>query len=230
MNARDPGRLDRLLACLQAALGHELPNRLVALQGLLRAVEADAGDRLDSEQREFLGRAAGVARRTHLLVEELARLVRDARETPAPAECDLDDVVRETAAEVNQLDPAAVIEYHVADPVRVKLSPLFLRPILVRLVRALARAAGSGGPLRVEVGVDGRAGGLRLWLRDDGPGWPADRLARAFEPFAGGAREDDTGLGLYPVRHLVEGRGGRVAVAAQPGRGTTFTIAWDHSE
>jgi two-component system sensor histidine kinase KdpD len=222
------GHTDRLLACLQMGLGHELANRLTALQGLLRVLEAEAGDRHTAEQRDYLRRAVSLARRSHALAGDLAQLVRAARASPAPANLDLGEAVREAAAEVKQLDPAAAIDYHVlTDIPQVKLSPLLLRPILVRLVRALVQLAGTARPLRVEVGAARAGGEVRLWLRDDGPGWPPERLAPAFEPFVGApASEADTGLGLYPVRHLVEGWGGTVAVQSEPGQGTTFTISW----
>src|SRR5437899_1008822 len=39
-------RLERLLACFQKALGHEMPNQLVAIGGLLRLLELEEGERL----------------------------------------------------------------------------------------------------------------------------------------------------------------------------------------
>ena len=44
-------QLERLLGCFQKALGHELPNQLVALQGLARLIEMEQADRLDEEGR-----------------------------------------------------------------------------------------------------------------------------------------------------------------------------------
>src|SRR5262245_60700475 len=101
--ARRLALTERLLACYQQALGHELPNQLVALQGLARLVEADAGERLDEEGRACLVRLADMARRAHAFVAELADVGRTVRKAEAPAEVSLEELCREAAAEVNWL-------------------------------------------------------------------------------------------------------------------------------
>ncbi|MCX9157453.1 PAS domain S-box protein [Niveibacterium sp. 24ML] len=67
---------------------------------------------------------------------------------------------------------------------------------------------------------------VRIVFEDDGNGMSEDTARRAFEPFfstrvgAGG-----TGLGLYIVRNLVEGRlGGQLTLDSAPGQGTRLTV------
>ena len=71
---------------------------------------------------------------------------------------------------------------------------------------------------------DGR---LEIFVRDDGPGIPAESLDRVFERFyrVDKARSRDqggTGLGLAIVKHLVQAHGGEVRAASEPGQGATF--------
>ena len=47
-------RAERLLACYQQALGHDLPNKLVALQGLARLACEDLRPKADAESLETL--------------------------------------------------------------------------------------------------------------------------------------------------------------------------------
>ena len=67
-----------------------------------------------------------------------------------------------------------------------------------------------------------------LEVTDDGPGIPGDLRDAVFERFARGdasrsRRHGSTGLGLAIVRAVVDGHGGTVSVASEPGR-TSFTV------
>ncbi len=68
---------------------------------------------------------------------------------------------------------------------------------------------------------------VEFWVRDDGPGVPAEAQTRVFERFyrVDKARSRDaggTGLGLAIVKHIVQSHGGEVWVNSEPGEGATF--------
>lgn len=77
-----PDRIDCLLGVLQKALGHELPNYLVAIQGLARVLEMDQAQRLDDEGKDHLRRVAVAAQRAHELTLTLADRIRSERRCP----------------------------------------------------------------------------------------------------------------------------------------------------
>jgi len=58
---------------------------------------------------------------------------------------------------------------------------------------------------------DGRAG-VRLRVRDHGPGFSEDMLARVFEPYVT-TKASGSGLGLAIVRKIVEEHGARIEVS-----------------
>lgn len=60
-------------------------------------------------------------------------------------------------------------------------------------------------------------------IADDGPGIPADKLPKIFEPYFT-TKEKGTGLGLAIAKHNTEIYGGTVDVESEPGKGTQFTI------
>ncbi|MEN9773033.1 MAG: hypothetical protein RL322_103, partial [Pseudomonadota bacterium] len=63
---------------------------------------------------------------------------------------------------------------------------------------------------------EGRVTGLQLTLTDNGPGFPAGMLERAFEPYVT-TKPKGTGLGLAIVRKIIEEHGGRIELSNLPG-------------
>jgi signal transduction histidine kinase len=66
---------------------------------------------------------------------------------------------------------------------------------------------------------------VRLWVRDTGPGIPAEVLPKIFQPYftTKGPRQG-TGLGLNIVQRLVKEANGALHCHTKPGEGTTFTV------
>jgi signal transduction histidine kinase len=216
---------ERLLGCFQKALGHELPNQLVAVQGLVYLLQEEEGARLGAEGRATLERLAAVVKRTHLLVRELADVGRSVRRAPAAGAARLHEAVAEVVAEVKQLSPGQRIEYHVADPgVPLPVPEAGLRQVLGCLLRHAAGRA-TGRPLTVEVGARPTPAGVEIWLAEDGPPFAPAERQQLFEPFAGA----DPRLGLFLASLLVGVWGGTLDAATVPGGGNRFTIALRNS-
>jgi signal transduction histidine kinase len=100
-----------------------------------------------------------------------------------------------------------------------------LERVAANLIDNAVKYTPSGG--RVEVEARREPPWAVLSVRDTGRGIPADELPRVFDRlFRGDASrgERGLGLGLSLVRAIVEAHGGTVAVASEPGRGSTFTV------
>lgn len=85
-----------------------------------------------------------------------------------------------------------------------------------------------GGKITLRTGTDD-AGHLTLSVSDTGPGFPADFIARAFDPYtraeAGRSRRSGgAGLGLAIVKGVIEAHGGSVAASNLPGCGAMVTL------
>ena len=105
-----------------------------------------------------------------------------------------------------------------------------LHQVLLNLVSNAVRFSGSGTvvTIRTEAAAPGSPGVARVHVVDEGPGIPADLLARLFVPFdrlgADAGREGGAGLGLVLARRLTEAMGGTLDLDSTVGVGTTVTI------
>ena len=68
---------------------------------------------------------------------------------------------------------------------------------------------------------------IEIFVKDDGPGIPAESLDRVFERFyrvdkARSREQGGTGLGLSIVKHIVQNHRGEVWAKSEPGKGATF--------
>ena len=78
----------------------------------------------------------------------------------------------------------------------------------------------------VEVGAEQDHQGVRLWVRDSGPGIDPADLPHIFERFYRGqaGHVEGCGLGLAIVKSIAQAHGGQVSVESQPGAGSLFQI------
>jgi signal transduction histidine kinase/CheY-like chemotaxis protein len=96
---------------------------------------------------------------------------------------------------------------------------------LANLISNAIKYSPEGGPVKVE--AQQRNGSIRVGVRDQGLGIPADQQRKLFTKFfrvdSSDTREiGGTGLGLALVREIVEAHGGRVGFESEEGAGSTF--------
>jgi two-component system cell cycle sensor histidine kinase PleC len=99
-----------------------------------------------------------------------------------------------------------------------------LKQMLLNLVSNAAKFTPPGGHIALTCGMS-RSGGMEFCVDDDGPGIPAQKLARIFQPFSQIDNRFDreaggTGLGLALVQGLAQLHGGRAWLESEPGHGT----------
>jgi two-component system nitrogen regulation sensor histidine kinase GlnL len=212
---------ERLLGCYQTALGHELPNRLVAIQGLARLL---ASDHLSEEERHLLDRLASLTQRTDELVRALAVIGRLGRELKAGGCSVPDEVAAEAATEMNLLSPGRPIEYHKTDFLPLLAVPRgALHQVLLHLLRNAVQSAVADRPLRIVLALRRVAGGVEFRVTDNGRGMEDSQADTLFDPLRSSTTARH-GLGLFLVRQIVAGVGGRLRVESEVGHGTTVTV------
>jgi len=208
---------------LYASLNHELRSPLTTILGSLDLVFSGmAGD-----LPEAVGAMLEVARRggdrllrTLEYVREIEALATGRRELDLGG-LDLAVALEAAAARGARLGEGRGLQWEVQlDPA---LGPSLSRVDSARTQRALselvenaARYAPDGGLVRI--GAEASAGGVRLWVEDEGPGLRPGEAEKVFEPFFRGEHRGfgggsaGAGLGLSLVGVIAKAQGGEVGV------------------
>jgi PAS domain S-box-containing protein len=214
-----------------AMLGHELRNPLAPIAIALAILREAAPDSSEAVwARESIGRQLrhmtrllddllDISRvtlgKTELRLDlvELGRVIANAVETTRPL---IDSLGHELSVRLPD------------GPVLVRGDAVRLTQVVGNLMNNAAKYTEPGG--RIDVAVERAEAGVRLSVRDNGIGIPADALERIFELFSqipGGQErgEGGLGIGLTLARRLVELHGGTVEARSDgPNMGSEIVV------
>jgi signal transduction histidine kinase len=109
------------------------------------------------------------------------------------------------------------------------VDPPQLNAAILNLIVNARDAMPGGGVIRISTALVHRGSGerheyVRVRVRDNGMGMPADVLARIFDPFFTTKGDSGTGLGVPQVQALMRQVHGDVTVRSTPGKGTAFDL------
>jgi len=206
---------------MSAGVAHEIRNPLASMKGaveLLRSKRTDA----DSSERELLTLIDGEVARLERVVSDFLEYARPAEPTLAPEK--IEEIVRRTL-ELLRTDPSLEEVELVAESAGMIPAVLAdaeqVRQLLLNLIRNAAQAMGGRGQVTVETAPG--QGEAILRVRDTGPGFAAEALRRAFDPFFT-TRSRGSGLGLAIARRIVENHAGRIQIRNRAEGGAEVTI------
>lgn len=94
--------------------------------------------------------------------------------------------------------------------------------VVTNLVLNATEAVPAGGSVRINTRLE--ASWVVLSVEDNGCGMSAEFIAGGlFRPFQT-TKKNGLGIGMFQSKMIVEGHGGRITVASEPGKGTTFQV------
>lgn len=227
---------------------HEMRTPVAAIEGYLALALNDKVSTIDSRARDYLEKAHASTQHLGKLFQDLLTSAKaeDGRLTSHPEVVEVSAFVeqlvgdlrftaekkglgvefvfsRSTSIDASQAGQGGKVVtplyYTYADPDR-------LREVITNLFDNAVKYTEEG---KVSIGLTGNDQVVQFFVRDTGPGIPAEDIPHLFQKFY---RVDNsatrtiggTGLGLFISRKIIELYGGRIWVESELGKGSTFYI------
>ena len=213
---------------ITAGVAHEINNPVAVIQGNLEVLR----DSLDPEDQAALKTELDLISeqtfRINVIVGKLLNFTRPGEMSDITTLVDPKSAVEDALVLVSadlRKQGIEVEQTHLPAP-SIRIVETELQQVLVNLMINAAQAMSGGGTLTIETRTaarDGVAGSL-FTFQDTGPGIPAERLGRIFDPFYTDKRAQGTGLGLSISQTLITHAGGLITAESCEGEGATFFV------
>jgi two-component system NtrC family sensor kinase len=108
---------------------------------------------------------------------------------------------------------------------RTSIDQAQLQQVFLNLINNAIDAIGKDGQININTRTITKNNEISVEISDNGPGMPKEVIQKIFDPFFTTKEVGEgTGLGLSISYSIIEKLGGRIMVASEEGKGTTFTI------
>ncbi|RNB52870.1 sensor histidine kinase [Brevibacillus gelatini] len=225
-------QLESMRTELLAGVTHELKTPVTSISGLVQAINDEVVS--GAEQKEFLEICLRETKRLQKMVEDLLDFNSFAvgAITVHKEEQDISKLVREIASQWRIVQDLEIISFAVVIPeksVTVFVDPVRVQQILTNLLnnarQAIGKAQADGS---IELVLYETESDVRMDVKDNGHGIPAEEQPLVFERFFRGSNKKDKvrglGLGLSYSRMMAKALGGDLMLRHSSERGSVFTL------
>jgi len=206
----------REISAFTSGFAHEIKNPLNSLALILDLLRP----KVSPEAKGSLDLGKAQVRTIARIVDRFSSAIKVV--LPVSEALVLDDVIRLAADNLIAEVPGASSRLRIegASGARLAGDRELLAQALLNVLKNAVEAS-ADAPVRVE----GRRNKKRIEVRvlDEGPGIPAEAVARVFEPFYS-TKEKGMGIGLYLTKRIIEAHGGTIEARSREGEGTEFRI------
>ncbi|HFB06994.1 MAG TPA: hypothetical protein ENJ92_00970 [Chloroflexi bacterium] len=204
---------------LASGVGHELRNPLNVIKNcvyLLNMTLADKGEEEVFNTLKVLDKQIDIANK---IVTDLLDFTRI--KAPSKTRVDLNNLINESLSWVAVPKNIRVKADLNGNSLEVKTDAEQVGRAFANIISNAVQAMKGKGELKINTGVEDGC----VWAKfeDTGCGIPDENLEKIFEPLFT-TKPKGIGLGLAITKRLVEQNGGKIEVASQMKKGTTFTV------
>ncbi len=218
------------LGVLAGGIAHDFNNILTAILGNLSLIEVTLAGNPEAV-RDMASQARKAALRARDLVRQLQTFAKGGE--PVRGAAAIDEIIRESADFVLRGSQVACSYHFPPDLWFADIDASQISQVIQNLVINAKQAMPEGGRMEITCANISKkdndplplADGLyiRVTVRDQGVGMPAETLGRIFDPYFT-TKETGHGLGLAICHSIIRRHGGCITVTSEEGRGTTFTF------
>jgi signal transduction histidine kinase len=206
---------------------HDLRSPLSGIEGLCGILAEDYAAQLPADAKKYMARIAIECARMKRLVEALHEMSALTRHEMSPKRADISELAARAITAAAEKFAGRTVKNAVPAQTFLECDPeLMLKLLGILLDNALKFSAGAQQP-EVTVGCDRAAGGLELWVRDNGAGFDMKYAAKLFRPFQrlhDPTRFPGPALGLATAKRIAERHGGAMRAEGEDGKGAKFTV------
>jgi hypothetical protein len=209
------------LGLLAAGVAHEVNTPLTGISSYAQLLLAETAP--DDPKYRLLKKMEQQSFRASSLVNNLLDLIASRPRTREIV--NVPQLVNATLALHEDLLEKKKIQVHVAPMSDVVVHGNFhdLQQVLTNVLLNARDAVPERG--NIWINVEQNDGQVRIRIKDDGKGIPADLQGRIFEPLVTTKRgQGGTGLGLAITRRILHASNGDIAVESAPGAGAEFVV------
>ena len=213
-----------LLGNLAAGVAHEIRNPLNTISIAAQRLKNEFSVTSDqAEFEKFVTAVESEARRINQSVSEFLGLVRSEKLQKSKTSWAVFWNELVTAAQLEGNPKKIKVEAEPAVEIEAVIDAAQLKKALFNLVRNGCEATPEGEKLVLKNRKIPSENRLEIIVHDTGAGIPADVRSKIFDPYFT-TKTSGTGLGLAIAHRIITEHNGRIEVASEPGKGTTFTI------
>jgi PAS domain S-box-containing protein len=220
--------LDLMKSNILATVSHELRTPLTLIKGYTNTL-FEHWDSFPQEQREHMEDIINVRiNKLNGLISNLvlAERLQSTVIEPEHEELDLGDLVDRLLADLGEDYTEGSLRRGGLD-LKISADPEMVEILLSNLLSNAVKFSPEGGDITVTLGNG--ADCIRIEVRDEGVGIPADQMDRIFDRFYQVESNSNrtfpgTGLGLFIAKQLALSMQGDITVESEVGKGSTFTL------
>jgi signal transduction histidine kinase len=215
-------RMERLsvMGETSAIVAHELRNPLVAIGGFARTLMRNLDE--DDPNRQFANIISSEVGRMETIIHDLLDFIRPKKRLRK--EVLVDRIVAEAAdrfqAELEEKGVRLEMDLK-SDGLALALHPGEIQQVVQNYIVNAMQAQPEGGLIEVRSRLV--EGGVRIEVRDDGPGFAEDVGEKLFSPFFS-TKTTGSGLGLTICAQIIKSHGGITGAMNNPEGGAVFSF------